>query len=273
MIPELRFCCLSSSSVFGNACLVTRGSSSVLVDCGIPLRRLERTLNEVGCDPATLSAILISHEHIDHTRALALKHPFACRHRIPVYGTQSFWDCWNGRSTVIPPELIRVIESGQTLQIGDLEVTAFAKRHDSVDPIGFLISGGNRRLGVVTDLGEVTPNIIKLLRGVDYLVFESNHDLDMERESGRPWFLVRRVLGPEGHLSNEQAAAALSQIVTSETQVIVLGHLSCDCNEPSLARSVVDRALSRLGWSGQVVVAPPGEPTATLPETPAASVW
>ena len=95
--------------------------------------------------------------------------------------------------------------------------------------------------------------------GLDHLVFESNHDVDMEKNSGRPWHLIRRVLGRLGHLSNDQAAEALSRIVTSRTRQVILAHLSTECNTPEIAKRVVSQSLKRSGKSPSVHVAPARE--------------
>lgn len=258
----LWFRSLSSSSTHGNAYLAGGPDGTViLIDCGVRLRRLERFLRESNVEPAALSGIFLTHEHVDHVAALDLQRPFTERHGVPAYAPAKFWARWTG-----PPDrdLCRYIEHGQTLAVGSLRVTAFRKPHDTVDPVSYVIAAGDERLGVVTDLGHVPPRLIEALHGINYLIFESNHDRDLELNSGRDPRLIRRVLGDTGHLSNDQAGRALAAIAGRNTMAILLAHLSIDCNTPQLAHRTVTRHLSRCGYSGVLAVAPAGAPSAPL---------
>jgi phosphoribosyl 1,2-cyclic phosphodiesterase len=109
------------------------------------------------------------------------------------------------------------------------------------------------------DLGHVPDSIERVLTGLTHLVFESNHDVQMERESGRPYYLIRRVLGDLGHLSNGQAAESLSRMVTADTRQVILAHLSIDCNTPEIAKDAVGASLSSAGRNVALHTAPPGE--------------
>lgn len=252
--PALRFCSLASCSVYGNAYYIESAAGTrILVDCGVPLRRLERELTGLGCPPDRFDAIFVTHEHIDHIRALTLKYPFSLRHRVPVFAPGRVWSGWRHPGAIGRQE---VLDASDTVRVGDLTISALAKPHDAVEPVAYLVEGGGTRLAVVTDLGMVPATLVDELRGSDFLIFEANHDREMELRSDRAWPVIQRALSDHGHLSNEQAAAALARIITSRTQAILLAHLSLDCNRPELALEVVGRSLARAGYSGTLEAAP-----------------
>ncbi len=241
----MRFCSISSSSVYGNCYFIeSPGGLRILVDCGVGLRRLERHLSGIGVLPDSISALFITHDHRDHTAGLELRRPFAQRYRIPVYATRGFWRRWGGGDR-IDDYLRRTVIPGKPVDVGDCAVTAFLKPHDAVEPVGYSLRCGGRMLSVVTDLGCVPPEVEDSVRDSTHLIFESNHDRDMELRSGRPPALVHRVLSDVGHLSNDQAARALARVVTHDTRLVLLSHLSIDCNRPDLALRAAGSALSR----------------------------
>lgn len=253
---------ISSSSTCGNAYLVWDDSSRpVLIDCGISLRRLVRALRELGMKPGDVSALFITHEHSDHVRAMNLVTPLPQKFGIPVFASKGFWDWYAGiMPRYIDPALVRVIASGQDVEVSGLTVSAFAKPHDAREPLGFVVeSAAGERAGVAMDLGHVPGNVEALLTGLDHLIFESNHDVEMEKTSGRPYFLIRRVLGDLGHLSNEQAAESLARLVTERTKQVILAHLSTQCNTPEIARDAAAERLHATGMHPRLHTAPPGE--------------
>ncbi len=253
----IHFCSLGSSSTYGNAYLVeVPGRARVLVDCGVPLRRLERELADLGIHPSTLDGILISHEHSDHINALKIKTPFPQRYRIPVYAPPAVWQAMRPHIGALDSELCRTIRPWDDVSIGGLQVCAFLKSHDTGEPVSFVLRTETEQIGIVTDLGRVDNDAIELLYGSNYLIFESNHDVEMQRCSGRPPELIRRVLSDAGHLSNQQAARALARIATRETRVVLLAHLSLDCNRPDLALAASGEYLRGTGFSGELAIAP-----------------
>jgi len=259
----LEFWSLSSSSVHGNAYLVRSRGAVVLVDCGVGIRRLERQLEGVGVPPSSVDALFISHEHRDHLRALMLANPFSIKHSVPTYGPEAVVRHLevNSREGLTYQELT-TIGSGSVVAVGDLLVTGVGKPHDTEGSLGYLIAEqpdggrGGETLGIATDLGHVPPEVADAFTGLDHLIFESNHDDELELRSNRPRQLVDRVMGNYGHLSNEQAGRALRKMVRGNTRTVVLSHLSLDCNEPSLALKTVGRHLAEAGYGGRLAVAP-----------------
>ncbi len=261
MAGSFRFCSLSSSSVYGNSYFVeTPGRVRLLIDCGVPIRRLERCLRELGISPSSITAVFITHNHSDHTAALDLRTPFPQKYGIPVYAPGGFWHSWIARGD-LDVRLRRAITPGNTVDLGACTVTSFLKPHDCAEPVGYTVRCGERSLSVVTDLGCVPGPVADAVRDSEYLIFESNHDRDMELNSGRSRWLIYRVLSDTGHLSNEQAARALSGIVSGMTRLVLLSHLSIDCNRPRLALHAASAALSGR-CRAQIEVAPADRPSA-----------
>jgi phosphoribosyl 1,2-cyclic phosphodiesterase len=257
---SFRFCSLSSSSVFGNSYYVeTPDGVRLLLDCGVPLRRLERCLAIIGVEPSSVTALFITHGHRDHTAALDLKHPFAQRYRIPVYATGGFWRT-SGAKTHLEPDLRRHVVPGRPVDLGRCRVEPFLKPHDAAEPVGYTVRSSGRALSIATDLGCVPESVSDAVKDSDYLILESNHDRDMELNSGRSRRLIERVLSDVGHLSNDQAARALSRVVSRRTRLVLLSHLSIECNTPDLALRAARAALSPR-CDTVIEVAPPDRPS------------
>ena len=259
--PGLRFCSLSSSSRHGNAYLVGAGNTTILVDYGVPLRRMECLLADLAVDPFDIDAIFITHEHGDHSHALKIKYPFHLR-----YGIDHLFSApltWNRMGIPARPPH-HPLDPNETVRVGDLRVTGLSKSHDAVQPLGYRIAYEDEVLAVVTDLGTVDPEMISTLRGSTYLVFESNYDVQMQEESGRPASLIQRIIGDQGHLSNDQAGSSLKRIADSRTRAILLAHLSLDCNTPELATETVARFLRKTAYAGDLLAAPPDRPSPWL---------
>jgi len=251
---------LSSSSTCGNAYVIWEDSKRpLLIDCGLSIAKLVASLKSVGIAPCDLAGLFLTHEHTDHVRAMCLKTPFPQKFGVPVYASAGFWDWYSTyQRRYLDPQLIHLVEDGKTTDIAGYEVRSFLKPHDAREPMGFKVDGSSASVGFVMDLGYVPSKVEYLLRGAEYLVFESNHDVDMEVNSGRPKFLINRVMGEFGHLSNEQAADSLNRLVTGSTRQIILAHLSIDCNCPEIAVSTVMGKLQDTPFDPQVIAAPSG---------------
>jgi phosphoribosyl 1,2-cyclic phosphodiesterase len=259
----MRFCSLASSSKAGSAYLIQGGEGTkVLVDCGLGVRRLESRLREAGVAPDSLAGVLATHDHSDHVTALRLVNPFTRKFGVPLYGSPALLASLSlgvgSGGRVYSRRLGETIPllAGKIVRVGGLTVLPFRKSHDAPEPLGYLITDGEAQVAVATDLGAVDAEMIRLLRGTTYLIFESNHDVDLEIQSGRPLHLIQRVLSDRGHLSNEQAGDALAEIAGRETRMILLAHLSDECNTPELAYATVAGRLQMAGYTGGLGVAP-----------------
>jgi phosphoribosyl 1,2-cyclic phosphodiesterase len=313
----VRFTVLASGSK-GNCTVVTGGRTRILVDAGLSCRELFRRMRLAGEEPATLNAIVVTHEHQDHVGGLAVT---ARNLGIPVYfteGTHRAWMRWlnprrqmtyaqwleqcrkqaaerqaeaetiqsdaegdpdeadlmvdsgpvlteNLETAATPAEkgvadlapatpsrekdptslpAVEYFQAGQLFEIGDIAVSPFTIPHDAADPVGFVFRAEGVRMAFATDLGYIPPNVKAQLNGVDLLLLESNHDLEMLRDGPYPWQVKQRVLSRVGHLSNEAAAQFLENGYDGQAAYVILAHLSESNNLPELARVTAERALN-----------------------------
>jgi phosphoribosyl 1,2-cyclic phosphodiesterase len=238
---SVRFRLIGSGSS-GNATLVRSGRRAVLLDAGLSPARLEAGCREEGLDPASLEAILISHEHSDHAGGAAA---FSARHRVPVFCSDEVDDAIaRSRSPLLRREPLP-----SRVEFGWVRVITFPVPHDSPN-IGFRVETDGVAVGMVTDLGRVTPRVEESLKGCQALYIESNYDEAQLREGPYPRWLKQRISSPTGHLSNTEGAELAAAAAGWETQRVVLVHLSERNNRPQLARDEVVAALSRVGRTG-----------------------
>lgn len=257
--PPLRAVVLGSGSG-GNAVVVESGDYRVLLDAGFSCRELERRMRAVGVDPATIRALVLTHEHEDHVRGAER---FARRHALPVYlsgGTL----LGTALSDEVAARVTR-IASGRPFEVGPFGFEAFDIPHDAREPLGFVLQdGAGRRLGLVADIGCRTQLAWGRLAAVDLLLLETNHDLEMLRSGPYPWPLKQRVAGRHGHLSNREAAEGLPELLHERLRAVVLYHLSRTNNRPAIAAAEIGETLAREGSAAEVVVSSQFEPTPWL---------
>ncbi len=238
----LRFASLGSGSS-GNCTVVEKRASSarscVLIDCGLSLTEAERRLGRLGLAPADVTAILVTHEHGDHADGVFL---FAASHSIPVFLTYGSLQAMP-EGHVLEGVKTQVINGRETFQVQELEIKPFTVPHDAREPVQFVLSDGDKRLGVVTDLGAPTRHVEEALSGLDALVLECNYDVDMLWGGPYPKWLKERIAGPLGHLDNRQSERLLSAVDRSKLKHVVAAHLSQQNNRPELARAALARAL------------------------------
>lgn len=236
----LRFRSLASGSA-GNATLIEASDGThrtrVLVDCGLGLRQLQASLGLAGILLEDIDAIFLTHEHGDHVGcALAI----SARHGIPVWTGAGTRAALNGSASGARFE---IAADGVAIELGALRLLPFTVPHDAREPLQLTASDGARTLGILTDLGHVTPHVLAALAGCHALMLESNHDPDLLARSRYPEFLKRRIAGAHGHLSNAQAAQALAQLRHDRLDTVVAAHLSERNNLSTLARQVLAEAL------------------------------
>lgn len=209
----------------------------MLLDCGLPIGETEKRLALRGLKPSDLSGIVVTHEHGDHIDGVA---PLVKRHQIPVWLTRGTYAAWGARKKVQP----HFVTPHEPFEIGSLQINPYPVPHDAREPCQHVFSDGRRRVGVLSDAGNVTPHIRQSLTGCDALLLEFNHDLDMLAQGPYPAKLKKRVAGPWGHLNNLQAAALLGSIDISRLQHLVIAHISQVNNTSALARAAAIHALS-----------------------------
>jgi phosphoribosyl 1,2-cyclic phosphodiesterase len=227
----VQFASLGSGSK-GNATLVRAGESMVMIDCGFSLRETVRRMARLQVEPAQLDAILVTHEHSDHCSGVAA---LSSKFQIPVYLTHG--TCRTGRCD--GSYELRRFNCEDTFTIGSLSIKAVAVPHDAAEPCQYRLSWGERSLGILTDLGSITPHVIDNFRACHSLLLEFNHDLPMLIDGPYPPHLKHRVGGDWGHLNNDQAAELLRQIDITRLRHLVVAHIS----EKNNSREQAQRAL------------------------------
>ena len=244
----MRFSVLASGSG-GNACYVETARTRILIDAGLSCRELMRRLETVKADPKALDALVITHEHVDHMRGAG---PLARLLDIPVYINRStFRKSLRTLGNLSKP---MTIHTGQTITIKDLSIGTFTKCHDTADPMGLVLSSDGARLGLITDLGRSTQVVEDRLRGCHGLIIEFNHDQKMLENGPYPWEVKRRIKGPEGHLSNQQAGELLEAVAHKDLDLVILAHISKVNNDELRAYKEARDALRRRGLRNTKIV-------------------
>jgi phosphoribosyl 1,2-cyclic phosphodiesterase len=243
------FCPLASGSK-GNCLYVGSQKTRVLIDAGISAGLVEERLGEIGVDPKSIEAILITHEHSDHIKGLAV---LAARYKLPVLANAE--TAKGIYASIGERPRFKIFTTGETFEFGELKIHPFSVPHDTLDPVGFTIQIGNTKLGICADIGHVTSLVRKMLEKCDYLYLEANHEPSMVHASSRPQMLKQRILGKQGHLSNEECGKLLVQIHHHALKHVHLAHLSGECNAKEVAMRVVIEALQKAGQAVQLSIA------------------
>ena len=238
----------------GNCLLLSDGGVHLLLDAGISTRRIKAGLLQLGLTMADVDGVLITHEHSDHVSGLQtmVKH-----HRIPIYTSPGTARQLAYRIAGIE-SLLRPVEPGTVFSVGDCRVTVFRTSHDAAQSVDYRVDGSTA-VGFLTDTGYVTPEAEAALAGVDTLVLESNHDVEWLRSGPYPYSLKARILGDEGHLSNDAAAEFAARMARCGTRCIILAHLSRENNTPQRAWDTVQRRLNTVEAEVLLEVAPRSE--------------
>jgi len=234
----MRFASLGSGSK-GNALLIEANGTRVLLDCGFGPGEVTARMSRLGLEASDLDAVIVTHEHGDHGDGVA---KLAARCEIPVYLTRGTLSGLGAEGRTIANA--KLIDAYTPFAIGDALVTPYTVPHDAREPVQFVVSDGAVRLGVLTDTGCPTPHIAQSLSGVNALVLECNHDLDMLMNGPYPAQLKRRIAGRLGHLSNDASAELVRAMDCSRLQHVIAAHLSEKNNTPELARAALSGALN-----------------------------
>lgn len=227
---------LSSGSI-GNSFLLTSKEHAVLIDAGISCRELDRRISSFGAEPTQVDAVLLTHEHADHMRGVRR---FCAEHEIPVFATR-------GTLALTPLDGVEktTIAAGLPFEVGPFWVSPFKVRHLAAEPVAFSVSVGAKKIGIASDLGCITPNVVEQLKGSDMMFVEANYDERMLLTGDYPEFLKRTIKGDHGHLSNEDAGKLSARSAIPTTQRVVLVHLSKENNTPDKAKDAVESHLRR----------------------------
>ncbi len=240
--PTFRFCVLGGGSK-GNSTFVESEKTRLLIDAGLSCKQLTLRLREVGVEPETIEGIVITHEHRDHVQGVNV---FAKKYHTPVYLNKAAYEA--RKPLFNKAAITRFFHSSEDFEINDMLISPFSIPHDAEDPIGLVLTHQGKRLGVVSDLGYVTRLVRERLRGVNSLVLESNHDVEMLLEGPYPWALKQRVKGKNGHLSNEESQKLLEEIFSSsQLKGVIFTHLSEMNNAVELVSASAGKFLEEKG--------------------------
>ena len=235
----LSFCSFSSGSS-GNCYLVKSETTAILVDAGISGKKIYEGLEMTATPKEQLAALLITHEHVDHTKSIRTL--MKKEKNLKAYANAMTWDQINAQ---VCEEQKEIFKTGETFSIGDITVKTFRVSHDAAEPVGYTFSSGGKQISIVTDTGCMSEEIISEIKEADILILEANHDVDMLKVGRYPWFLKQRVLGEEGHLSNEAAGETILRLLSENDKErrVLLAHLSRENNFPEMAYQTVKNIL------------------------------
>jgi phosphoribosyl 1,2-cyclic phosphodiesterase len=234
----VKFASLGSGSK-GNATIIDTEHGCLMIDCGFSIKETTKRLQRVGKSPQDISAILVTHEHSDHWKGVL---PFALKFSIDVYATAGCYRAVNASPAT--SKLLKVICSHSGFMINNVHVLPIPVPHDANEPVQYILSYDQYRLGILTDVGNITPYIIQQYNNCTGLLVEANHDVDLLQEGAYPKFLKDRVAGQWGHLNNHQTASLLSAINQQSIQKLVIGHISESNNNSSRVKQVIEEVFT-----------------------------
>lgn len=233
------------SSSSGNCTYIKNNHEEILIDAGLTAKQVSDSLLKLGSNLSKITAIFVTHEHIDHIRALNV----ICRHhRIPVYVPEKSLE-YIAKTMPWTEELLVENKGGNVVELETMRIKTFDTPHDSLGSVCFRIEAEDATLGYATDIGHLTSDVKSALVGCENVVIESNYDPYMLKNGSYPYPTKQRILGDKGHLSNGECASFLPELVKNGTKNIVLAHLSVNNNKPHIALGESRGALNSKGVS------------------------
>ncbi|ALP88843.1 MULTISPECIES: MBL fold metallo-hydrolase [Clostridium] len=238
------FCSLYSGSS-GNSMFITSDRAKILIDAGLPGKKIDEALKAIDEETKNIDGIFITHEHSDHIKGVGV---ISRKYDIPIYANADTWSAMEGSLGKIKEHNIKVIDKRSVTEIGDLNIKAFNIPHDASGPMGYTVSDGKKNISVATDFGTFTREIYDNVKDSEVILLESNHDVNMLKFGPYPYQLKRRILSEIGHLSNDDCGNAIVELVKcGNNKKIILGHLSNTNNQPDLAYATVLDVLNDNG--------------------------
>ena len=234
----LKFCSLYSGSS-GNSSLVQSKNINILIDAGVSGKKIVDALASINVGIENVSAILITHEHIDHTQSIAT---LSKKYDIPVYANKKTWEAMQNKKDKISDKNICYFNNNKTFTLNDITILPFDIPHDAANPCGFTISDSESKVSIATDIGHMTTSILDNIKNSNFLLLEANYEPDVLKCSSYPFHLKERIASPVGHLSNIEAGKTINYLADFGVKNIMLGHLSKENNFPELAyKSVLEQ--------------------------------
>lgn len=240
---SLQFSVLASGST-GNAFYIESEEHAFLVDAGFSGKQMEGLFAQIERKISDLTGILVTHEHSDHIKGIGV---LARKYQLPIYANAKTWKAMEGLVGEIPTEQKFIFDMETVKSFGSLDIESFGVSHDAAEPMFYVFHQSGKKLVIITDTGYVSDRMKGIISNADIYIFESNHDVGMLRMGRYPWSVKRRILSDVGHVSNEDAALAMSDVVGDNTRAFYLSHLSLDNNMKDLARMSVSQTLQTRG--------------------------
>ncbi|MCK4551496.1 MAG: MBL fold metallo-hydrolase [Tenericutes bacterium] len=251
----MEFIVLASGSK-GNATYLEIGNHKILIDCGLSYKQIKLRLAEKGKNLDGLSKVFITHEHSDHVKDLSM---VAKNHDVDIYLSEGTLSHLKKKIKYeIDVRKFKPVLQEETLEFDGYQVMPFMVYHDAYEPFGYKFVENQKSIVYMTDTGYFPERKYHLVNNAEAYIIESNHEVEMLLESKRPWLLKRRILDDEGHLSNEDSANLLLNLAGEKTKVIVLAHLSEECNIETRALETYNKVFLEQGvdiYSYRIVVA------------------
>ena len=238
---DLQISVLASGSS-GNAIYIETPTTKLLVDCGLSGKKTAELMSQIDRDPKDLDGILVTHEHTDHIQGVGV---MSRRYNLDIYANDKTWKAMSPKLGKIKTEHKFLFDPTELKTIGDIDILSFGVSHDAVDPQFYTFQKNNKQFVILTDTGYVSDRMRAALRNADAYLIESNHDVGMLRMGAYPWHLKQRILSDKGHLSNEDGALALVDLIGDRTKRVYLGHLSRENNMKEIARDTFKDVLQR----------------------------
>lgn len=232
---------LASGSA-GNATYIETPQHQVLVDAGLSGKKIEELMNSIGRTLKDVDSLFVTHEHTDHSKSVGV---LARRYGMNVYANQKTWEAMEPKIGKIKPAQKYVFEPEQTLSLGDLDIESFNVSHDAANPQFYELHHAGHSFAIVTDTGYVSNRVEGIIKDAQAYLLECNHDTEMLRMGPYPWALKQRIMGDTGHLSNEDGARVMMDVLGNDTKQIFLGHLSKENNIKELAHLTVENIMKQ----------------------------
>lgn len=235
-------CCSLYSGSTGNSFFVQTEKTKILIDAGVSCRKIETALKTLQVSPNEINAILVTHEHIDHTKSIGI---LSSKYNIPIYINAKTLNALQSNNKKIDNSKVNLFKNDTTFELNDLEIHPFSTPHDAADPCGFNIYKDSKKISIATDLGHISNNIIKCLENSSFLMLEANYDSNVLQYSSYPYMLKKRISGPNGHLENCVTGKTIAHLVDTGLKDALLIHLSKENNFPELAYKTVLEELQK----------------------------
>jgi len=229
-----------ASGSSGNVLYIETFKKRILVDAGLTGKKIASLLSEINRDISALDAILITHEHSDHIKGVGV---IARKYQLDVYANEATWKAIEGKVGKLASTQKHIFKMGEVKTFGDIDIESFGVSHDAASPQCYAFHKDKRTFVMLTDTGYVSDRVRGVICNADAYLMESNHDVQMLRMGSYTWNLKQRILSDKGHLSNEDAARVLAEVLGAKTKRVYLGHLSKENNLKELARMTVEDTL------------------------------